>query len=105
MEKKRFDFPPQGIIARADLVQISCSLTFFELQRRMIQLLDLLPAFRRHFRWPRPSSSPAPAKPSPASNRAGLSREKHLALRQLPRRLTLRKSAVQPLCSYEDRLR
>jgi hypothetical protein len=37
---QRFDFPPQGIVARAGLVQICRSLVFFAFQRCAILQVD-----------------------------------------------------------------
>src|ERR1700730_11267333 len=105
MEKKRFNFPPQGIISRADFAQIGSSLAFFALKRPVIQLLDFLPTIRPHFHSPRPSPFPAPTRPLQASNHAGQCREKLSALRRFPRRSNLRKSATLQPCTSEDRLR
>src|SRR6267154_5856483 len=74
--QQRFHFLQQLFVPYAHLAQICRSLAFFAFQRRVIHLLDFLPAFRRHFHSPRTSPSPASAKPWPASNRAGPCRVK-----------------------------
>src|SRR5262249_23680733 len=66
--EQRFKLAAQGAVARAGFVEVRLALLRASLQRRVIKLLDLPPAFRRHHAALR--SIRAAAMSWPIANRA-----------------------------------
>src|SRR5580765_6687915 len=81
--QQRFHFAAQRLIVATRVIEKCLALCTTTLQCRVIQLLNLLPAFRlQSFA---PGSTRVAAKPLPVSNRASLCRAKPSA----PRRFLL----------------